>query len=54
MYGDYMKYMKKIVLFLIINILPILILGLYLYANIGGAEDVKEVIENSPLKNSLI
>ncbi|AAB99000.1 VAR1 protein isolog [Methanocaldococcus jannaschii DSM 2661] len=50
MYGDYMKYMKKIVLFLIINILPILILGLYLYANIGGAEDVKEVIENSPFK----
>jgi hypothetical protein len=45
-----MDYMKKIVLFLIINILPIVILGLYLYTNMGGAEDVKEVIENSPFK----
>ena len=45
-----MDYMKKIVLFLIINILPIAILGLYLYTNMGGAEDVKEVIENSPFK----
>ena len=32
------------------NILPIAILGFYLYTNIGGAEDVKEVIENSPFK----
>ncbi|AIJ05805.1 VAR1 protein isolog [Methanocaldococcus bathoardescens] len=45
-----MNYMKKIVLFLIINILPIAILGLYLCTNIGGAEDVKEVVENSPFK----
>ncbi|XRO77126.1 hypothetical protein ACO3VM_00955 [Methanocaldococcus sp. 10A] len=42
--------MKKVVLFLIINILPIVILGLYLYTNIGGAEDVKEVVENSPFE----
>ena len=45
-----MKYMKKIMLFFVINILPIAILGLYLYANIGGAEDVKEVVKNSPFK----
>ena len=43
--------MKKVTIFLlIINILPIVILGLYLYTHIGGAEDVKEVIENSPFK----
>ncbi|ADC70283.1 VAR1 protein isolog [Methanocaldococcus sp. FS406-22] len=43
--------MKKVAIFLlIINILPIVILGLYLYTNMGGAEDVKEVIENSPFK----
>ncbi|MEO2117172.1 MAG: hypothetical protein ABGW92_02025 [Methanocaldococcus sp.] len=45
-----MKYMKGIMLFFVINILPIAILGLYLYTNIGGAENVKEVVKNSPFK----
>jgi hypothetical protein len=41
---------KRLLIFIIINLLPILIIGLYLYINIGGAENVKEVVRNSPFK----
>ena len=37
-------------MFVIINLIPILIIGLYLYINIGGAENAKEVVRNSPFK----
>ncbi|ACV25296.1 hypothetical protein [Methanocaldococcus fervens] len=39
-----------VILFIIINILPLAILGIYLYENIGGAENVNEVVKNSPFK----
>ncbi|CAB3288063.1 VAR1 protein isolog [Methanocaldococcus lauensis] len=42
--------MKKFILFVLINVLPIAIIGWYLYENIGGAESLNEVIENSPFK----
>jgi len=41
---------KKLLMFVIINLIPILIIGLYLYINIGGAENAKEVVRNSPFK----
>lgn len=37
-------------MFIAINLIPILIIGLYLYINIGGAENVREVVRESPFK----
>ncbi|AEF95742.1 hypothetical protein [Methanotorris igneus] len=39
---------KFILFFVLINVLPVVIAGWYLYENIGGAESVDEVIENAP------
>ena len=41
---------KRLLMYIVINLIPILIIGLYLYTNIGGAENVKEVVKNSPFK----
>ncbi|EHP83659.1 hypothetical protein [Methanotorris formicicus] len=39
---------KSILFFILINVLPVVIAGWYLYENIGGAKSVDEVIENAP------
>ena len=41
---------KRLLMFIAINLIPILIIGLYLYINIGGAENVKEVVRDSPFR----
>ncbi len=47
---SYKKIKIMLLIFLIINILPIPIFGIYLYTHMGGAKNVKEVVENSPFK----
>jgi len=42
------EILRKLALFILINVLPIAIMGWYLYENIGGAETIYEVIENAP------
>ncbi|MCQ6254169.1 VAR1 protein isolog [Methanocaldococcus sp.] len=45
-----MKKLKEFILFILVNVLPIVIIGWYLYENIGGANSLNEVIEDSPFK----
>jgi len=42
--------MKKLLWFLIINLLPMSILGGYVYMNIGGADSAIDVVEDSPFR----